>query len=146
MINIQRVLIVFISSLIIVIFTSCSKNEITVSSSNSEIKDGIESFINKGNTRGIKIELKNKRNIDNVKIVSFCASNQKYGYAVLEKRSQDVYLIRSACFLTDVLNTAIIKTTTGKYHLAVSSNCNIDFKTIRPKPYNKSHLFEGLRP
>lgn len=131
MINLRRVLIILISSLIIVIFTSCSKNEFIVN--NSNVKNGIESFINRRSSKRVEIDLKSVRNIDNLKIVSFSTLDQNYGYAILEKKSTDTYKISSTAFYTDIIDQQTIQTKNGAYLLAISSDCNINIKFMPEK-------------
>lgn len=141
MINLRRVLIIFISSLIILIFTSCSQNEYLVNSSNVEIKHGIESFIYRGSAKNVAIELKSMRNIDNLKIVSFSTSDQNNGYAILKKKSPNAYKISSTTFYTDIIDQLIIQTKNGKYLLAISSNSNINIKFM---PEKTSYLLPNI--
>lgn len=133
MINLRRVLIIIISSLIIIIFTSCSNNEFIVNNSNVEIKNGIESFVNKESAKSVEINLKSIQNIDNLKVVSFYTLDQNYGYAILEKRDTDTFKINSTVFYTDIIDQPIIQTKCGTYLLDISSNCNINIKLIPEK-------------
>lgn len=133
MINLRRVLIIFISSLIIVIFTSCSKSEFIVHNSNVEIKNGIESFILKERAKRVEINLKSIQNIDNLKIISFYTLDQNYGYAILERKNTNTYKINSTAFYTDIIDQPIIQTKCGTYLLDISSNCNINIKLIPEK-------------
>ncbi len=140
--NLRRVFIILIASLFTIIFTSCSKNEVVVNNSISEIKGGIESFIERDSNNGEKIELKSTRNIENLKIVVFTSIKQGNGYAVLANISKDAYKIRSASFYKVGNELPVLETHNGKYHLSVNSNYDIDIKYILP---NSKRFLSGLK-
>lgn len=131
--KIRSFVTILIFFLIIFIFTSCSKNEIIVYDTNTEIKQGIESYINKDDTTGVNIQLINKRNIDNIKIVSFSTNSTDstdFGYAILENKDNAKYTIQSILFCTNAINHTVFKTHKGKYLLDTLSKYNINVKLI----------------
>ncbi len=128
--KIRSILTILISSLIIFVSTSCSKNEVIVYDSNTEIKHGIESYINKDDTTRVNIQLINKRNIDNIKIVSFSTNSTDFGYAILENKDNAKYTIQSILFCTNAINHTVFKTHKGKYLLDTLSKYNINVKLI----------------
>lgn len=121
---------ILIFSLIIFAFTACSKNEIIVYDSNTEIKHGIESYINKDDKTRVNIQLINKRNIDNIKIVSFSTNSMDFGYAILENKDNAKYTVQSILFCTNAINQTVFKTHKGKYLLDTLSKYNINVKLI----------------
>ncbi|OPZ94381.1 MAG: hypothetical protein BWY74_00609 [Firmicutes bacterium ADurb.Bin419] len=140
--NIRRVFLILISSLFTIIFTSCSKNEVVVNNSISEIKGGIETFIGRDCNNEIEIELMSTRNIENLKIVAFTSLKQGNGYAILENISKDAYKICSASFYKVGKELPVLETYNGKYNLSVNSNHDIDIKYILP---NNKRFLSGLK-
>jgi len=128
MIILRRVLIIFISSLIIVVCTSCTKSNIIVYSNNAEIKNGIESFINKKDSARLSVELLSQKNIDNVKIISFFTTSKKFGYAILEKGDNSRFKIRSIFFRTNTSEQKVFSTNRETYILDMRSKHNILIK------------------
>lgn len=126
MTKLQKIFLIFISCVIIFMFTACSKNSISVYNCNTEIKYGIESFIN----NEYKIKLISSRYVDNTKIVSFSTSSQYLGYAILEKKSEAIFKISSVFFCTTPNKQKIFKTHKGKYSLNIGSKNKIDVTFI----------------
>lgn len=140
--NLTKILFIMLAGLSIFIFNACSSNQFIVKNNAADIKIGIENFINRGGTTGIQIDVKNECDIDNIKVISYTVSNGQFGHAVMERKSNNSYKIKTTEYGTNIIEHPIVKTKNGKYLLAIGRKYNQDIEYLRTEVDNRKYIFD----
>ncbi len=129
------------------IYNSCT---FTIENNDKVIKYKIEAFISRGTTPESKINIKNKIQIENVKIVSFDISSSKgnsFGYCVLTKSAFINKLkINNVRYGTGLIDLPVISTKNGKYLVAIGEQYSKKAAYVKVKLNDNNYTFDITSP
>lgn len=140
--NFKKILLILFVALIVFVIWLSSNRKFTVKNNNADIKVGIEKFMNRGGQSQLHIDIKNNRDIDNIKIVSYTLSYGQFGYAMMKKTLGGSYKIITTSYGTNIIDVPIIETKEGKYLIAIGRKYNPKIKYFKTSVGDKNYIFD----